>query len=217
MRAAEHPQCEYLAVGVIERLSEAKTFLAVGDPFLEPSPVGENPSQKTAGDHRRKSGEAKSFPAPIAFKQLQDFQEKILGPWIVAQVEAGRAKVEASRHLERNIPQRLGDGLGALAERERLAQMTSHAEVVAQMDGHLAQSPLIVERLGQAFGLAEIAEFEFSEREERVLRSKRRSMACSCLSRVSGSASRSCSARSKELTASRLADRALASRPALSQ
>jgi len=43
----------------------------VGDPFVELSPVGENPGQITAGHHGRKSDEAKEFPAPIAFKPLQ--------------------------------------------------------------------------------------------------------------------------------------------------
>ena len=153
---------------MIERLGEADAFLAVGDPFLELSPVGENPSQIAAGHHGRKSGEAKPFPAPITFEQLQDFQEKILGPSIVPRPEAGHAEVEIPRHLERNIPKRLGNSLGALAERERFRRMTSHPEVVAHIDGQLAESPLIVERPRQAFGFAETAEdpLEFSERKE---------------------------------------------------
>lgn len=101
-------------------------------------------------------------------KQLQDFQEKILGPSIVARVEAGRAEVEISRHLERNIPERLGNSLGALAEREGFRRMTRNEELVAQIDGQLPESPLIVERPRQAFGFAETAEdpLEFSERKE---------------------------------------------------
>src|SRR5712691_11246723 len=91
------------AVGVIERLSEADAFLAVDDPFVELSPVGENPSQIGADEHGGKSGEAKTFPAQITFKQLQDLQEKVLGPSIVARPEADPAEVEISRHLERNI------------------------------------------------------------------------------------------------------------------
>src|SRR5712691_5926725 len=47
------------AVGVIQRLSEADAFLAVGDPFLELSPVSENHSQIAVGYQGRKSGEAK--------------------------------------------------------------------------------------------------------------------------------------------------------------
>ncbi len=65
---AENPAREDHAVGVIERLSEAEAFLAVGDPFLEPCLFGENPSQETAGRRSRKSGEAKPFTAQIAFK-----------------------------------------------------------------------------------------------------------------------------------------------------
>ena len=168
LEMGENPAREGQAVGVIERLSEADAFLAVGDPFLELSLLGENPSQITAGHHGRKSGEAKAFPAQITFEQLQDFQEKLLGPSIVARPEAGRAEVEISRHLERNIPERLGNGLGVLAERERFRRMPSHPEVVAHIDGQLAESPLIVERPRQAFGFAEIADdpLEFSERKE---------------------------------------------------
>ena len=122
----------------------------------------------TTGDHRRESGEGKAFPAPITFKQLEDSPEKLLGPSIVPRPEAGQAEVEIRRHLERNIPKRLGKSLGVLAEPETFRRVTSHIEVVAHIDGHLAESPLIVERPGQAFGFAETAEdpLEFSERKE---------------------------------------------------
>ena len=83
LEMGEIPAREGQAIGVIERLSEADAFLAVGDPFLELSPVGENPSQITAGHHGRKSGLAKAFSAQITFEPLQDFQEKILGLSIV--------------------------------------------------------------------------------------------------------------------------------------
>src|SRR5262249_21235966 len=108
------------------------------------------------------------FPAPIAVEQLQGFQEKILGPPVVARVDAGRAQGPISRHLEWNIPKRLGNGLGVLAEREGFRRMTREQEVVAQMDGQLAGSPWIVERPRQAFGFAETAEdpLKFSERNE---------------------------------------------------
>ena len=135
MERGESPGREGQAVGVIERLREAEAFLAVCDPFLERAPVGEDPSQIPAGHHRRKSGEAKAFPAPIAFKQVQDLPEKILGPSIVARPEAGHAEVEICRHLKRNIPKRLGNSLGILAEPECFRGMTSYPEVVAQIDG----------------------------------------------------------------------------------
>jgi hypothetical protein len=140
----------------------------VGDPFVEHSPVGENPGQITARHHGRKCDEAKEFSALIAFKPLYDLQEKILGPSIVSHPEAGHAEVEISRHLERNIPKRLGNSLGALAEPDRFRRMTSHPEVMAQIDGQLRESPFIIECPGQAFGFAETAEdpFEFSERKE---------------------------------------------------
>ena len=73
-----------------------------------------------------------------------------------------------SRHLERSIAERLGKNQGVLAEPERFRRMPSYPEVVAQIDGHLAESPLIVERPGQALGFAEIAvdPLEFAERKE---------------------------------------------------
>jgi hypothetical protein len=153
---------------VIERLGEADALLAVGDPFLELSSVGENQSQIAAGDHSRESGEAKTFPAQLTFKQLQDFQERILGPSIVPRAKAGHAEVEISRHLERNISKRLGKSLGVLAEHQRFRRMTSHPQVVTQIDGQLAESPLIVERPGQALGFVETAgnPLEFSEWKE---------------------------------------------------
>ena len=108
MEIGQNPAREGEAKWVIELLSEADAFLAVGDSFLELSPVGENPSQIAAGHHGGKCGEAKPFPAPITFEPPQDLPEKILGPSIVPRPEAGRREVEISRHLERNILERLG-------------------------------------------------------------------------------------------------------------
>src|SRR5712691_2064243 len=161
MEIGESPAHEGQAVGVIERFGEADAFLAVSDPLLELPPVGETPSQITAGHHGRKSGEAKPFPAPITFKQLQNSPEKILGPSIVPRREAGQAEVEVRSHLERNIPKRLGKSLGVLAEPKTFRWVTSHIEVVAHIDGHLAESSLIVESPGRAFGFAETAEDQF--------------------------------------------------------
>jgi hypothetical protein len=79
---------------VIEHLSNADAFLAVNDAFPELSPVGEHPSQMGADELGRKSGEAEPFPDQTTFKQLQDFQEKILGPSIVPGPEASRTEVE---------------------------------------------------------------------------------------------------------------------------
>jgi hypothetical protein len=123
------------AVGVTQRLGEADAFLAMADALRELSLVGEHIVQIEAGHHGGKSGEAKSFPAQIPFEQPKDFQEKILGASIVPRPEAGPAEVEISCHLQRNIPERLGNSLGALAEPERLRGMPSHIEVVAHIDG----------------------------------------------------------------------------------
>src|SRR5262245_38095992 len=117
LEIGESPACEDQAEGVIERLSEADTFLAVDDPSLELSLVSENPGQITADTHGRKS---RLFPTQIAFGQRQDVQdEMILGPSIVARPYVNRAEVEIPQHLEWNISQNLGDGLGALAEPDR--------------------------------------------------------------------------------------------------
>ena len=64
---------------MIERLGEAETVLAVGNPFSEPSEFGADPGRIRAEEHRRKAGEAKPFPDQISFKHLQSFAEKLLG------------------------------------------------------------------------------------------------------------------------------------------
>src|SRR5262245_33170020 len=158
LEIGESPACEDQAEGVIERLSEADTFLAGDDPFLELSPVSENPGQITADHHGRKTTLAKLFPTQIAFEQRQDVQdEMILGPSIVARPHVGRAEVDVPPHLEWNISQNIGDGLGALAEPDRFRRMTSDPEVEAHLAEHPPESPLIVECPGQAFGFAKIA------------------------------------------------------------
>src|SRR4029453_230112 len=70
--------------------------------------------------------------------------------------------------MKRNIPKWHGNSQGALTERERFPWMTGNPQVVAQIDGQLAQSPLIAERPRQAFGFAKIADdpLELSERKE---------------------------------------------------
>ena len=110
---------------MIDRLSEAEGFLAVSDPFLELSLLGQNPGQMNAARHTRKSDEASAVPASISFDQLQDFQKRSLGPSIVARQAAGRAEVEISCHLESKILERLGNRLGALAKHERFGRMPS--------------------------------------------------------------------------------------------
>ena len=156
------------AVGVIERLSEADAFLAVNDAFLELAPLGERPIQKDADRHARTCGLAKPFPTRKTFEQLQDMQEKTLTSPIVPGPDAGQSDIEIPRHLERNITKRLGNSLGVLAERTRLPRMTSHLEVVAQIDGQLPESRLIPEGPGQALSFAETVEdlLEFAERKE---------------------------------------------------
>src|SRR5215813_14915274 len=87
---------------------------------------------------------------------------------MLARPDTGHAEVQISRHLEPDISERLGNVLGALAEPDRFPRMTSHPEVVAQMDRKLPESPSIVERPRQALGFAETGEdpLEFSERKE---------------------------------------------------
>jgi len=143
--------------------------MAVDDPFLEHSLPAESRSQIAADRHSSRSCETEPFAAQITFEQLQDVQETVLGPPIVRHPHAGRAELEISHHLERNVPKRLGNSLGVLANGERFLRMPRHPEVVAHKDGRLAESPLIAEFPGQAFGFVEMVEdpLEFSERQER--------------------------------------------------
>ena len=205
---------------MIERIQQGGYLPARGRSLARTFPGRPETKPVAKGDDGRKSGEAKPFPPLIAFEPLQDFQEKILSPLIVARMETSGPEVEAPGHLERKIADRLGKGHRLLAEADRFARITSYIVIVTKINGHLPESPSILERLGEAFGLVEIDDdpLEFAERKQGGLRrSRRRSTACSCRSRVSGSDSSRCSACSKNLTASRLAPRAYASRPALHQ
>src|SRR5262249_44042718 len=168
MEIGESPAYKGQTIGVIKCLGEVEALLVVGNPFLELSAVGVSPGQITGDSHGRKPGEAKPLPAQIAFKQPQAFLKTVLGLSIVARPDAGRADVEIPRHLESSISNRLGDGLGALAERERFRRMTSILEAMAQRDGQLPESPLIAKRPRQRLGLAEMAEadLEVAERME---------------------------------------------------
>src|SRR5262249_29427581 len=103
LEMGKNPAHQGLAIGVIERLSEAEAFLAVGDAFLELSLVSERKSQLSEGRHGGKCGLAEAFPAPITSEPLADPPEEILGPSIVPRPVAGHPEVEISRHLERNI------------------------------------------------------------------------------------------------------------------
>ena len=90
---------------------------------------------------------------------------------IVEQRKEGKSLgfgAEVQSKSQRNISQRLGDCLSVLAERKRLPWAARDPEVVAEIDGQLTESPLITDRFGQAFGLAETAEnpLELSEGKE---------------------------------------------------
>ena len=78
LEIGENPAREGQAVRVIQRLGEADAFLAVGDPFRELSPLGEDPSQIEAARRGRKSDEAKLFPTQNPFPPRKDLPEKIL-------------------------------------------------------------------------------------------------------------------------------------------
>jgi hypothetical protein len=77
---------------VIEHFSDADAFLTVNDAFLELPKLGENPTQKAADRHGRKSGLAKPFLIRNSFEQLQDMQEKIRGPSILPRPDAGQSE-----------------------------------------------------------------------------------------------------------------------------
>ena len=57
---------------MIQRLSEAKTVLAVGNRFIEPSQFTDSPVQEKACRQGWIPGEAEPFPTQIALKQFED-------------------------------------------------------------------------------------------------------------------------------------------------
>src|ERR1700749_4507118 len=78
------------------------------------------------------------------------------------------AKIEATRHLEQNIIERLGKTHNRLTEIACFPEMTGHEGVAAQINGDLPQSPAIIERLGEAGSCTEKTELECSKCEQGV-------------------------------------------------
>src|SRR5260370_22655683 len=124
-------------MGVTERSRERSSFPPASDRFLEPSLSAQNPSQITEGRHGGKNGLAKAFPPPITFKQTEDLADKLLRRSIIRREVVGPAEVEISRHLERKIAEGLGNGLGVLAEPDRLPRMTRIDADVTKIVGQL--------------------------------------------------------------------------------
>ena len=104
-----------------------------------------------------------------------------------------------------------------LRERAHVDGMTASAQVMAAHVGRYpSESALVVKRSGQSFGFPEIPSIlpSSASGNSAFRRSKRMSMACSSVSRVSGRWVNAVSACSKYLMASRLTERAKALAPA---
>src|SRR5262245_58588775 len=78
--------------------------------------------------------------APIGFEQPQRLPEKISSLWVVSRAETGDSQVMRRCHLQRNIPEGLGNAPGAATEVERFRRLTGCPEVHAHVNGHLPES-----------------------------------------------------------------------------
>ena len=95
-----------------------------------------------------------------------------------------------------HISEAIGNGQGALAERHGSVILTHDPAIVDQIGQDLSQAYLIVQPFGESLGLmaAVTNAPELSPGIERVSKREARSIACSCVSRRSGSWGRICRA-----------------------
>jgi hypothetical protein len=163
------PRRDDQTVPVIERLGEAEPFLSVDDRLVERSTLGQGPRQPGPGHHGGKPGQLVAVTTPIAAEQVHDLLKEGHRLSIVAGGEADCAEVVIRPNLEREISERLSDGLGVLGGRTRFSCVASAPEIVTLVERYPPESQLIPERLSEALGFAQMRgePLEIAKREER--------------------------------------------------
>ena len=149
---------------------------------------------------------AEALAAPRTVEGRHGLPEAVDRPTIVALGLVGLAEGRFASAVQDNIPTGRGERQGTLGGGDGLVIARPATEMDCQKDRDLSQPTRVIEGLRKGFGLAQgrqdtpkVARADRSA--ER--RASRRSMACSCVSRVSGRCGRALSACSKYPAASR--------------
>src|SRR6516225_5671297 len=136
---------------------------------------------------------------------------------MVARESAQPNAIVSAGNLERDIIKRRADGLDLFGERAHIARATTRVQVkAAHVARHRCQSALIVQSLGESLASRRYSSIlpHSTSGSRAFRRSKRRSIACSRVSRETGRWVKAVSASSKHRTASRWTERAKALAPA---
>ena len=109
------------------------------------------------------SGQA--FMAKLAFVGRYGLPEYVDGATVVSQGEVDRTQVAVHAGLQDSISDSRSQGQGALVTRQRVVIVAHGPERVRHVGADLPKPPLVAQRLGERFGLAEIGEppSKFSE------------------------------------------------------
>ena len=101
---------------------------------------------------------AKAFIEQIALERRHIPLKTLDGPRIVSRVVIGPTQAEMRPGLEADMPERGGQGQGALAVDDGAVHITRHPEIDAHVGVDPPEPQLIAERLGEGLGAAQVVE-----------------------------------------------------------
>jgi hypothetical protein len=144
---------------------------AAGNPLAKISHFYQTVYQPRVAPHRGQHHDPKALVALLALKGCQSLPEEVHSPPIVPQAEVNGTQVAKHHSLVDPIPTDGGQGQGALATGDRVIIITYTPERVRHEGNSLPQPPLVAQRLGKLFSLAQEVEtlLELSQPYERTL------------------------------------------------
>ena len=116
---------------------------------------GQSSRQPGPGHHRGEPMETTALASQVALDRLHDLSEQVLGLSIFSEVDAGRTQQVSCGDLEGDVRHRLADHPRLLGGRALVGGFIHIEESLAHVEVDPPEPPGIIERPGQAFGLAE--------------------------------------------------------------
>ena len=115
-------------------------------------------AQPGPGDRRDAAIGAKAFREQISLEGRHIPLQTLDGPWIVSRIVIGLTQTEMRPGLEADMPERGGQGQGALAVDDGTVNIARHPEIDAHVGVDPPEPQLVAERLGEGLGAAQVVE-----------------------------------------------------------
>ncbi len=146
------------AEGMIDGLGDPEPVFGHGEPLRERTAFGVAEAQPGPGDYRDAAICAKALIEQLPLESRYIPFKTLDGPRIVSRVVIGPTQDEMHPGLEADMPERCGQGQGALAVDDGAVHLARHPEIVAQLGVDPPEPQGIAQRLGEGLGAAQVVE-----------------------------------------------------------